>query len=70
MQDENTCLQSKCKSLEDKITHLEENLNSLDQYGRRNNTVVSGIPESVADNVLEACHRFGKPERTTSHISK
>ena len=85
LQDENTRLQSKCKSLEDKVTSLEENLNSLDQYGRRNNTVLSGIPECVADNALEAtvasiladidvdvgsnaleaCHRFGKPERTT-----
>ena len=85
LQDENTCLQSKCNSLEDKVTHLEENLNSLNQYGRRNNTVLSGIPECVADkaleatvtslladidvdvdsNALEACHRFGNPERTT-----
>ena len=85
MQDKNTRLQSKCKSLEDKVTRLEENLNSLDHYGRRNNTVLSGITECVADtalegtvtsvladidadvdsNALEACHRFGKPERTT-----
>ena len=54
LQDENTHLQSKCKSLEDKVTSLEKNLNSLDQYGRRNNIVLSGIPECVADNALEA----------------
>ena len=85
LQDENSHLQSKCKSLEDKVTSLEENLNSHDQYGKRNNIVLSGIPECVADNALEAtvasiladidvdvdsnaleaCHRFGKPERTT-----
>ena len=85
LQDENTRLQSKCKSLEDKVTSSEDNLNSLDQFGRRNNIVLSGIPECVADNALEAtvasiladidvdvdsnvleiCHRFGKPERTT-----
>ena len=84
LQDENTCLLNKCKSLEDKVTCLEENLNSLDQYGRRNNIVLSGKPECVADdaleakvasilpdivdvdsNALEACHRFGKSERTT-----
>ena len=46
-------MQNKCKSLEDKVTRLEENLNSLDQYGRRNNSVLSGKPECVAD-VLEA----------------
>ena len=85
LQDENTLLPNKHKSLEDKVTHLEENLNSLDQYGRRNNIFLSGIPESVAENALEAtvtsmladidvdvdsnalqaCHRFGIPERTT-----
>ena len=45
-------MQSKFKSLEDKLTCLE-NLNSLNQYGRRNNIVHSGIPKCVADNVLE-----------------
>ena len=53
-QDENTCLYSKHESLEDKVTPLEENLNSLDQHGRRNNIVLSDIPECVTDNVLEA----------------
>ena len=54
LQDENTNLQNKCKLLEDKVTGLDENLNSIDQYGRRNNTVLSGIPECVADDALEA----------------
>ena len=36
------------------MTSLEENLNSLDQYGRRNNIVLSGIPECVADDALGA----------------
>ena len=49
LQDENTRLQSKCKSLKYKVTRLEDNLNSLDQYGKRNNIVLSGIPEYVAD---------------------
>ena len=42
------------------------------QYGRRNNVVLSGIPDSVPDDIeididvfvehqeIEACHRFGK----------
>ena len=54
LQDENTCLQSKCKSLKYKVTRVEDNLNSLDQYGRRNNIFLSAIPEYVADNVFEA----------------
>ena len=49
LQDENTRLQSNCKSLKYKVTRLEDNLNSLDQYGRRNNIALSGIPEYVAD---------------------
>ena len=52
LQDENTHLQSKWKALEDKVTGLEENLNSLYLYGRRNNIVLSSIP-CVADNALE-----------------
>ena len=86
LQDENTRLQSKCKSLEDKVTSLEVNLNSLDQYGRRDNIVFLGKAEcgianaleasvaliladihiDVDSNALKACHRFGKPERTTT----
>ena len=54
LQDENTYLQSKCKSLEGKVTHLEENLNWLDQYGSKNNILLSAMTECVADNVLEA----------------
>ena len=32
---------------------LQQNLNSLGQYGRRNNLVISGIPKSIPDNQLE-----------------
>ena len=54
LQDRNTCLQNKCKWLEDKVTSLEENLNCLDHYGRTNNIVYSGMLECVADDALEA----------------
>ena len=47
-------MQNNRKSLEDKVTSLEENLNSLNQYARRNNIVLLGIPECVTDNALEA----------------
>ena len=33
---------------------MEKNLNSLDQYGKRKTIVLSGVPECVADNTLEA----------------
>ena len=52
-QDENERLRAKCSTLENKVVTLEQNLNSLGQYGRRNNLVLSGIPESIPDNQLE-----------------
>ena len=39
--------------MESKFTSLEINQNKLEQYGRRNNIEVSGIPDSVKDNCLE-----------------
>ena len=37
-------------TLENKVVALGQNLSSLGQYGRRNNLVLSGIPESIPDN--------------------
>ena len=50
LQDENERLRVKCCTLENKVVILEQNLNSLGQYGRRNNLVLSGIPEIIPDN--------------------
>ena len=52
LQEENKNLQQKCNKLEAKIVKLEKEQNSLAQYGRKNNTVISGIPDSI-DNNLE-----------------
>ena len=38
--------------MENKVVNLEQNLNSLGQYDRRNNLVLSGIPEKIPDNQL------------------
>ena len=46
LQEENAKLRSRVKVLENKFNHLE-------QRGRRNNTEVSGIPDSIGDNELE-----------------
>ena len=46
-------LQSKLNKLEENIFHLEKELNALNQYGRGNNLVLSGIPENLLDNRLE-----------------
>ena len=53
LQTENERLREKVCSLENKVTSLEIDQNKLEQYGRRNNIEVSGIPDSVKDNCLE-----------------
>ena len=52
-QDENALLRSRCSKLEDKALSLESSGNQVEQYGRRNNIVISGIPDDVADDDLE-----------------
>ena len=52
-QDENKRLKTKVNVWENKIIHLEIQNNNLDQYSRRNNVEISGIPQSVSDNQLE-----------------
>ena len=39
--------------MENKIIDLEIQNNNVDQYSRRNNVEISGIPRSVSDNQLE-----------------
>ena len=53
LQDENKHLKTKVNILENKILDLEIQNNNLDQYSRRNNVEISGIPQSVSDNQLE-----------------
>ena len=45
LQAENERLREKVCSLESKVTSLEIDQNKLEQYGRRNNIEVSGIPD-------------------------
>ena len=53
MQEENAKLKSRFEVLENKFNHLQH-------YGRCDNIKVSGVPDSISDNELEACHRIGK----------
>ena len=53
LQLENQKLRAKVGILEKKITTLEENGNQLEQYGRRNNLEITGIPDSIDDKNLE-----------------
>ena len=40
--------------LNKRIVSLESNHNMLEQYGRRNNIEITGIPDTVQDNELES----------------
>ena len=54
LQDENKLHRAKCSKLENKIVSLESSINQVEQYGRRNNIVISGIPDDISDNGLES----------------
>ena len=54
LQDENKLHRAKCSKLENKIVSLEPSINQVEQYGRRNNIVISGIPDDISDNDLES----------------
>ena len=54
LQDENELLRAKCNKLENKVVSLELSIDLFEQYGRRNNIVISGIPDDISDNDLES----------------
>ena len=53
LKDENVILRDRCSKLEQKLVEFEYSNNNLEQYGRRNNIIISGIPGSVNVNQLE-----------------
>ena len=53
MQYENGTLRERCSKIEQRLVAFESSTNNLEQYGRRNNIVISGIPDSVDINHLE-----------------
>ena len=53
LQNENVVLRGRCGKLEPKLVEFKYSTNTLEQYGRRNNIIISGIPGSVNVNQLE-----------------
>ena len=53
LQGENVILRDRCSKLEQKLVEFECSINNVEQYGRRNNIIISGIPDSVDNNQLE-----------------
>ena len=49
---ENLKLQQKVQKLENKISELEFDLNKKNQYNRRNNNEIQGIPSSIDDDSI------------------
>ena len=53
LKEENFRLQQKVQHLENKLPDIEIAENKLEQYTRRNNIEIPGIPSTVHDNLLE-----------------
>ena len=47
-------------TLQDSIRELNRRLNRLDQYGRRENVIISGVPDNVRDLESKSIKLFGK----------
>ena len=52
LKEENFRLQQKVQHLENKLSDVEIAENKLEQYTRRNNIEIQGIPTSVQGNLL------------------
>ena len=50
---ENLKLQNKVKKLEDRLLENDQKSNHLDQYHRRNELEIQGIPTNIIDDELE-----------------
>ena len=46
-------MRERCSKLEQKLVEFECSTNNVEQYARKNNIIISGIPDSVDNNQLE-----------------
>ena len=53
LQIENERLRKKVNVLENNVSTIESEHNSLEQYGRQNNIEITGIPDNVPNQILE-----------------
>ena len=54
LQEENERVRKKCQQLENRVALIESSHYALEQYGRRNNLVISGFLDSAQDSELES----------------
>ena len=53
LKEDNLKMQRKVETLEEQLAENDAYINKLDQYNRRNNIEIQGIPSSVSDDALE-----------------
>ena len=53
LKEDNLKMQRKVETLEEQLAENDAYINKLDQYNRRNNIGIQGIPSSVSDDALE-----------------
>ena len=53
VKEKNLKLQNKVKKLEEQLLETDQKNNHLDQYSRRNNLEIQGIPANITDDKLE-----------------
>ena len=53
LREENSLLHQKIEKLESRISVLAADMNNQDQYNRRNNLHIQGIPDIIPDDQLE-----------------
>ena len=54
LQEKNDRICEKCQQLENRVALIEFSHYALEQYGRRNNLVISGLLDSAQDSDLES----------------
>ena len=59
-------MQNSVTKLEASLVKLESDQNSMAQYGRRNNVVLTRIPEIDKDNKIRELYIFDKPGQQKS----
>ena len=69
LQNENKRLDDEVNQLHEKIISLESKSNSVEQYGRRNNMEINGIPNSISDDSLEPTVISVLSKATNVHVT-
>lgn len=59
-QEENKKLYERIEFLEKKVTEKDELIEQLNQYSRRNNVIIDGVPETAGEKPIDTVRRIAK----------